>query len=90
MTKLTDSVQSPAEAEFTPTVFIDLTKTDTSQLQGVTVGDTVTVTITGTVKSVSMRENDGAQMGNLSVESKSVDIKGGKRNPFDELADDGD
>ena len=90
MAKITPTTQSPAMAKITPTVYIDLSKSDIGELKGVSIGDKVRVVVTGKVMSISQRADDGGKTGSISVESKDVQVKDAPDGDFEKLAEDDD
>lgn len=87
MGKIVAATDSPAMEKFTPTVYVDLTKSDVGELKGVSVGDKVRVVITGKVMSITMRKDYGDKTGSISVESKDVQIKDAPGGEFEKLSE---
>lgn len=90
---MSDTIAMPtqmADEKFTPTIYIDLTKSDVKELSGVKAGDRVRVVITGRIKEITTRDGDGRRTGSIAVESKDVIIRPQPEGSdiFDELADD--
>lgn len=90
MAKIAPVTQSPAVEKLTPTVYVDLSKSDVGELKGVSIGDKVRVIVTGKVLSISQRADDGGKTGSISIESKDVQVKDAPNGEFEKLAEDDD
>ena len=88
--KIAEVLPSPAMEKYTPTIFVDLTKSDVDELKGVKVGDRVRVVITGKVKSITTREDNREKTGSIQLESKDVAIRDAKGGEFEKLLEDDD
>ena len=86
--RIAPAVQSPAEQDYTPTIYINLPKNNVGEISDVKVGDMVKVVIMGKVVSKTESQDDQGKMGTISVESKDVNIRQDTTNVFSELADD--
>lgn len=89
--EIAPTTDSPAVGAYTPTIYVDLTKSDIGEMKGIQVGDKIKVTITGKVKSLSMREDNKEKTGSLQLESKDVAIKNLKaEGAFEKLLEEDD
>ena len=57
-----------------PIIYVDLSKSDVGELKGVSVGDSVKVTILGTVQSISQRQDNKEKTGTITLVSKDVTV----------------
>lgn len=81
------------DGEMKPSIHLDMDDSDAEEMKGLKLGDKVKVLVTGTVKSMSMRQADSYDKaeevcGDLCVEISDVTVSKNGKNVFQEMADD--
>lgn len=88
MAKAPSKTMGIPEVKFVPRVYIDLTKSDISELKGLKIGEKARVIITGKIVELSQREGDAGKTGAIAVENYDVVVRDAPGGEMEELAED--